>query len=212
MSYFALTIATALLQAQPPLNAGAGLGPIRVTASAVDNRMHWITYTVRSDLTEDVGVTFWSFEILRVYADGSQIVSVQEQDFLESQVSSCASVGSLLDFSRGFRPSTRFQHASPNKDIGRLDAPVQVRVVPTAVMLSDGSVFGDLTRIDQVVARRQVFVQEYAAWLRRTKQAQAALPGLMGLRYFADQLSDPQLGAKDVTNIREAFQHISSRI
>jgi hypothetical protein len=81
MQYFAIAITSALMQTSPTAIDQARLGPIRVAATKVDDRMHWVNYTVRSDLATDVGVTFWSFEIVRFYADGSQVVSIQEQDF-----------------------------------------------------------------------------------------------------------------------------------
>jgi len=208
MQYFAIAIATALMQASPAAIDQARLGPIRVAATTVDDRTHWVNYTVRSNLATDVGVTFWSFEIVRSYADGSQVVSVQEQDFLESQVIACAAVSSLLDFSHGVRPSARGEHAHPATNVGRRDAPMNAWVVPIAVMLSDGSVFGDRSRIDGVINRRQRFLREYAAWLHRMEQAQATLPGLMGLRYFEDQISNPEVGSRDVTTIRESFRRV----
>ena len=65
MQYFAIAIASALMQTSPTAIDQARLGPIRVAATKVDDRMHWVNYTVRSDLATDVGVTFWSFEIVR---------------------------------------------------------------------------------------------------------------------------------------------------
>jgi hypothetical protein len=209
MGYFAVTITAALMQVSPTTSAATRLGPISVTATAVDDRMHWIRYTVLSELPADVGVTFWSFEILRVYADGTQIVSIQETDFLETAVLGCAGVGSLLILDRGFGAGGhRSDHAQPAKDVGRLDVPVQVRVWPTAVMLSDGSVFGNRARIDQVVERRRRFLREFATWLSRFEQSQIRLPGLMGLRYFEDEISDPNVGSEDVTPIRQSFRYI----
>ena len=40
------------------------------------------------------------------------------------------------------------------------------------------------------------------------KQAQATLPGLMGLRYFEDEISNLDVGSRDVTKIREAFKNV----
>jgi hypothetical protein len=94
MWYFALLIATTLMQTSPASEASSRLGPIRVVAPSIDEQ-GWIHYNVRSDLSPDVGLTFWSFEIHRIYADGTHIVTVQEQDFLESEVLSCVSISSL---------------------------------------------------------------------------------------------------------------------
>lgn len=181
------------------------LGPVAVTETTIDSQGS-VRYTVTSDLTATTpGLTFWQFEIVRFYADGARIVSLQEQDFLETTVLGCVGVGSMLDPNVS-RPSPVSEHAHVPKDLGRTDLPTAVGVRPTAVLLSDGSIFGDRTRIASVIRRREVLLRELNHWVRRMQQTQNDFPGLLGLRYLAEGLSDPQ--TEQVTDVRATFSRL----